>query len=202
MFTGIIEAIGDVRGLRRSGPGGRLGVRAPTLAAGARLGDSIAVDGACLTVATLEGATFWADVSAETLARTTLGGLRPGDAVNLERPLRLGDRLGGHLVTGHVDAIGKVVRVVSRPPGTRAAVSFPSDGRPFLVSKGSVAVNGVSLTVAALGPSFFEVELIPATLETTNLGLLRAGAAVNLEYDIIGKYVYNNMLGRSREGGS
>lgn len=200
MFTGIITHQGIFRGLRR----GRreMVVEEKTLAALVKPGDSVAVDGVCLTLSAADKSGLVFDISQETLGRSTIGGLRPGDRLNLELPLTLASPLGGHLVTGHVDAIGKVVRVVSRPPGKRAAVSFPSDGRPFLVSKGSVAVNGVSLTVAALGPSFFEVELIPATLETTNLGLLRAGAAVNLEYDIIGKYVYNNMLGRSREGGS
>ena len=197
MFTGIITGSGKFRGYRK----GRraLLVEAPELAGQLAAGESLAIDGVCLTVAAMERAGLIFDLSQETLERTTLGGLKPGAPLNLEPALTLQTPLSGHLVSGHVDGVGRVLRVSSRPPGKRLAVSFPAALRPYLVPKGSVAVAGVSLTLASLGPSSFEVELIPATLKTTNLGLLRAGSRVNLECDLVGKYVYNYMSqGRSK----
>ena len=198
MFTGIITHQGVFKGFRE----GRrvLAVEASGLAAKAAAGDSVAVNGTCLTVAGAEGGTLLFGLSRETVERTSLGGLRPGDRLNLELPLTLSAPLGGHMVTGHVDGVGRVTKVVRRPPGRRLTVSFPAGLRPFLVPKGSVAVDGVSLTVAALSPAAFDVELIPVTLDTTNLGRLRAGAAVNIECDIIGKYVYNYLFERERRG--
>jgi len=197
MFTGIITGSGTFRGYRK----GRraLLVEAPELAGQLAAGESLAIDGVCLTVAAMERAGLIFDLSQETLERTTLGGLKPGAPLNLEPALTLQTPLSGHLVSGHVDGVGRVLRVSSRPPGKRLAVSFPAALRPYLVPKGSIAVAGVSLTLASLGPSSFEVELIPATLKTTNLGLLRAGSRVNLECDLVGKYVYNYMSqGRSK----
>jgi riboflavin synthase len=197
MFTGIITDRGTFRGYRK----GRraLLVEAPGLAAKLAAGDSLAVDGVCLTVAAKERAGLLFDLSQETLEKTTLGGLLTGAELNLEPALTLATPLGGHLVSGHVDGVGRVLRTSSRPPGKRLAVSFPAALRPYLVPKGSVALAGVSLTIAALGPSTFEVELVPLTLEGTNLGLLRAGAKVNLECDMVGKYVYNYVSqGRSK----
>jgi len=197
MFTGIITVRGAFRGYRE----GRraLLVEAPGLAAKLAAGDSLAVDGVCLTVVAKERAGLLFDLSRETLEKTTLGGLLPGATLNLEPPLTLATPLSGHLVSGHVDGLGRVLRTSSRPPGKRLAVSFPAALRPYLVPKGSVALAGVSLTIAALGPSSFEVELVPLTLEGTNLGLLRAGAKVNLECDMVGKYVYNYVSqGRSK----
>jgi len=200
MFTGIITRKGVFKGMRDGRQA--MAVEASGIAAKVAPGDSVAVNGACLTVVKAEKGTLLFGLSRETLDRTSLGGLRPGDPLNLELPLTLSAPLGGHLVTGHVDAVGKVTRVVRRPPGRRLSVSFPAGLRPFLAPKGSVAVDGVSLTVAELGPAALEVELIPVTLETTTLGRLRAGAAVNLECDIIGKYVYNYLFERQREGRS
>jgi riboflavin synthase len=198
MFTGIISHRGFLRGYRN----GRreLVVEAPGLAAKLAPGDSLAVDGVCLSLLASDRDGLRFNLSRETLERTTLGALRPGDRLNLELPLTLASPLSGHLVSGHVDGVGKVLKVASRPPGKRATVSFPAALRPYLIPKGSVAVGGVSLTVASLGPSSFEVELIPLTLEGTNLGGLRPGAAVNLECDIIGKYVYN-WLSQGRKTG-
>lgn len=189
MFTGIITHVGLFSSWRR----GRreLLVEAPALAAKLRPGDSLAIDGVCLSLVGAEKGVLRFDLSQETLARTTLGAVRPRQRLNLELPLTLAAPLGGHLVSGHIDAIGKVLRTAERRPGRRISVSYPRGLRPFLVPKGSVAVNGVSLTVAAIGPSSMDIELIPLTLEGTNLGTLRAGAAVNIECDIIGKYVYN-----------
>ena len=189
MFTGIITHQGSFAGYRR----GRreMLVEAPGLADKVRPGDSVSVSGVCLSLVRAEKKALVFDLSPETLERSNLGALRPGDRLNLELPLTLAAPLSGHLVSGHVDGVGKVLRSAERKPGRRLTVSFPRDLRPFLVPKGSVAVNGVSLTIAALGPSSMEIELIPLTLKGTNLGALRAGAAVNLECDTVGKYVYN-----------
>ena len=168
-----------------------MAVEAPGIAAKVARGDSVAVNGVCLTVTGADRGVLGFDLSRETLAKTTLGALGPGDRLNLELPLTLAAPLGGHLVSGHVDGVGRVTRTSARPPGKRLAISIPAALRPFLVAKGSVAVDGVSLTVAKLGPASFEVELVPATLAATNLGSLRGGARVNIECDMIGKYVYN-----------
>jgi riboflavin synthase len=195
MFTGIIAQVGTFRGFRQ----GRraLLVAAPGLASRLAVGESLAVDGVCLSVVAADRDEVLFDLARETSERTTLGGLRPGAKVNLERSLTPATPIGGHFVSGHVDGVGRVLRVVSRPPGRRVTVAFPAALRPYLVPQGSVAVAGVSLTIAALGPSSFEIELIPLTLAGTNLGLARAGAKVNLECDMIGKYVYN-YLSRGR----
>jgi riboflavin synthase len=198
MFTGITSHQGLFRGYRKGRS--EMAVEAPGLVSKLSPGDSLAVDGACLSLlgADREGLRF--NLSKETLDTTTLGGLKPGDRLNLELPLTLAAPLSGHLVSGHVDGVGRVLKVSSRPPGRRLTVSFPAALRPFFVPKGSVAVSGVSLTIAALGPSSFDVELIPLTLEGSNLGLLRPGAKVNLECDMVGKYVYN-WLSQGRRSG-
>jgi riboflavin synthase len=198
MFTGIITWQGIFRGARRGGRA--LLVEAPGLSEKLAVGESLAVEGVCLSVvaAGRDGILF--DLSRETAEKTTLGGLKPGARLNLERPLTLADPLSGHLVSGHVDGIGQVLRVSRRAPGKRLAVAYPAALRPFFVPKGSVAISGVSLTIAALTPSSLEAELIPLTLEGTNLGLLRAGDKVNLECDMVGKYVYN-YLSRGRRTG-
>jgi riboflavin synthase len=166
------------------------------LADGLRVGDSIAVDGACLTVTALRGDGFTSDLSGETLKRTTLGRLRAGSRVNLERPLRLGDRLGGHLVTGHVDAVGQVVDRIPQGDGEFWRFRFPQDLMPLLVLKGSIAVDGISLTVAELSGDAFGVALIPHTLHHTTLGGKRVGDPVNLEADLLGKHVARLLAGR------
>lgn len=193
MFTGIVEALGEVRAV-----GPRLRI-ATSLAASAGLGDSIAVDGVCLTVATREDDVVGFDLSAETLARTGLGGLRAGDAVNLERPLAADGRFGGHIVQGHVDGVGTVVRLERTPTGATLTVEAPAGLARYLVEKGSVAVDGVSLTVARLDGATFDVALIPHTLEVTTLGDVASGDLVNLEVDVIAKYV-ESMLDRRSHG--
>jgi riboflavin synthase len=198
MFTGIITHQGFFAGYR-SGKR-ELVVEAPGLAGKVSPGDSVAIDGVCLTLVRAEKNALVFNLSRETLVRTTLGALKPRGRLNLELPVTLASPLGGHMVTGHVDAIGKILRTVERRPGRRLTVSFPREVRPFLVPKGSVAVNGVSLTIASLGPSAMDFELIPLTLEATNLGAVRAGAAVNLECDIIGKYVYNWLVRERKTG--
>jgi riboflavin synthase len=202
MFTGIVEERGEVVALDRHDGAATVTVRGPRVTADAGLGDSIAVNGVCLTVTALSGPAFTADVMAETLRRTALAALAPGSPVNLERPLRLGGRLGGHLVQGHVDA---VAAIVSRSPAEHwdvVRIAIPPGLARYIVEKGSVAVDGVSLTVSAVGggnggePPWFEVSLIPATLSGTTLGSAGPGTGVNLEVDMIGKYVERLLAGR------
>jgi riboflavin synthase len=195
MFTGIIQYEGRFAGFR--GGHGGMAVEAAIPAGRLASGGSIAVNGVCLTLVRIEGGVFHFDLSRETLARTTLGELRPGARLNLELPLTLADPLGGHLMSGHVDFTAKTVRVVPHRPGRRLVFALPPAQRKYFIPQGSVGVNGVSLTVAALGSSTFEVELIPETLDRSNLSALRAGDPVNVECDMIGKYVYNQTAGRS-----
>jgi riboflavin synthase len=202
MFTGIVEERGEVVAMDRHAGAATVTVRGPRVTADAGEGDSIAVSGVCLTVTATSGSTFTADVMAETLRRTALGALAPGSSVNLERPLRLGGRLGGHLVQGHVDG---VATIVSRSPAQHwdvVRIAIPPGLARYIVEKGSVAVDGVSLTVSAVGggqdgePPWFEVSLIPATLSGTTLGSAQPGSDVNLEVDVIGKYVERLLAGQ------
>src|SRR5262245_4480366 len=194
MFTGIIEEIGTVRGVKATDATRRLDVRAAITLEGSELGASVAINGVCLTVVERTADGFVFDVGPETLERTALGRLATGDAVNLERPLRMGATLGGHLVLGHVDGVAAVADVSRVESTARVRFSLPgADLAPLLVTKGSVAVDGVSLTIAALDETGFEVMLIPHTLEVTNLGRLARGHAVNIETDVIGKYVLRSL---------
>ena len=173
MFTGIVEGTGTVAALAAAADasGARLEVEAPWLAGELRLGESVAVNGCCVTVAEPAAAGFAADLVAETLRRTALGGLAAGARVNLERPLALGGRLGGHLVQGHVDGVAKVLgRTPGRGAGEEVRIELPADLERYVVEKGSIAVDGVSLTVAGVGPGWFSVALVPHTLEVTTLG--------------------------------
>jgi riboflavin synthase alpha subunit len=191
MFTGIVEALGHVASVETSPEAGRrLGVAVPD-EQGWRLGlgESVAISGVCLTVVDAAPGRLAFDLAEETLRVTTLGGLGVGDPVNLERPLRLDGRLGGHLVLGHVDGMGRVAAVRPEGAGARVDVEVPARLRPLLIPKGSVTVDGVSLTVAALEDGVFAVALIPHTLAVTTLGRRRPGDRVNLEMDVIGKYV-------------
>ncbi len=189
MFTGIIQHLGVFRAYGRGRQ--ELRLEAPAGFPGLPPGESVAVDGACLTLTKREGRELVFDLSQETLSKTRLGSLRPGERLNLEVPLTLQSLLSGHLLTGHVDGLGRVVSLTPKRPGKRLRVSFPGELRPYFVAKGSVAVNGVSLTIARLEPSFFEIELIPVTIGKSNLADLKRGHFVNLECDILGKYVYN-----------
>ena len=194
MFTGIVEEVGEVLALAGAGATRRLTVRASITLGGSDVGASVAVNGACLTVAAREAGRLAFDLGPETLERTTLGLLRAGASVNLERPLRLGTALGGHLVLGHVDGVATVNDVSRVESAARVRIGLPGpDLAPLLVPQGSVAVDGVSLTVAALEAATFEVMLIPHTLAATTLGGLRAGQRVNIEADVIGKYVVRSL---------
>jgi len=196
LFTGIVEELGTVEAIERQSDAVRLTVRASTVLQDARSGDSIAVNGCCLTVVERTDATWTADVMAETLAKTGLGALAAGDRVNLERAVTAGTRLGGHLVQGHVDAVGSVVR---REPGEHwdvVTLAMPRELAPYLVDKGSITVDGVSLTVVEARDDEFTVSLIPETLRRTTLGFREPGDAVNLEVDVIGKYVARQLEAR------
>ena len=189
MFTGIVEELGTVESVEDQGDAIRLTVRAETVLEGTGLGDSIAVNGCCLTVTTIDDGTWTADVMQETLDKTSLHGVQPGDRVNLERAVTADKRLGGHIVQGHVDGVGEIL---ARHPSEHwevVEVSLPAEMAPYLVDKGSVTVDGVSLTVVEARPTSFTVSLIPETLARTTLGHRRVGDRVNLETDVIAKHV-------------
>ena len=201
MFTGIVEELGQVVVLERAAEPARLTIAGPGVTADARRGDSIAINGVCLTVTAISGGQFSADVMGETLSRSSLGALAPGTPVNLERPVRPDGRLGGHMVQGHVDGTGVIVSRVPAGGWDVVRVSVPGELSRYVVEKGSVAVDGVSLTVSALSPpaapgAWFEVSLIPETLQRTTLGTKQPGDVVNLEVDMIAKYVERLLAGR------
>jgi riboflavin synthase len=189
MFTGIVEELGTVDALEDQGDAIRLTVRGPLVTSDAALGDSISVNGCCLTVATRGEESFTADVMHETLAKTSLGALEPGARVNLERAVTPATRLGGHIVQGHVDGTGAVVRRTPSEHWELVQVSLPAELERYLVPKGSITVDGISLTVVEVGADWFTVSLIPETLARTTLGFKQPGDVVNLEVDVIAKYV-------------
>ena len=189
MFTGIIEELGSVRAIEERGENARLVIAARVVTEGTNHGDSISVNGVCLTALDIQPDSFAADVSRETLSRSTLGRLRAGAPVNLERAVTPATRLGGHIVQGHVDARGQFLSVEDHGESWTVRISYPKDIGRYLVFKGSVAVEGISLTIAGLTDEYFEIAIIPKTWEVTNLSQLKPGDEVNLEVDIIGKYV-------------
>ena len=198
MFTGLVEAQGKVLGAARREGGVRLVIAADFPPGAVTAGESVAVDGACLTVRPTTRSAFEADVIQETLSRTTLGTLRPGDTVHLERALAVGDRLGGHWVQGHVDAVAKVTTARRSGGDVRLEIALPTSLRPYVAEKGSIALAGVSLTVARVARGRLEVALIPETLRRTRLGRLRPGDRVNVEVDLLARYLA--VLMRERRG--
>jgi riboflavin synthase len=189
MFTGLVEEMGRVEAIEERGPGLRLRIAARRVLEDTRPGDSLAVDGCCLTAIELDSGTVLVEAVPETLARTTLGGRRAGDTVNLERAVRLDQRLGGHLVQGHVDGIGEVTAVEEEGEGRRIRFAAPPGLSRFVAEKGSIAVDGVSLTVASCAPPSFEIAFIPHTLRATVAGHYAPGRPVNLEVDLVARYV-------------
>jgi riboflavin synthase len=216
MFTGIVEDLGEVEAVEHLGDSARISIRSAKVTEDARLGDSIAVSGVCLTVTSFLGSPpdsgppgpqgphgpqsphgFTADVMGETLSRSSLKDIAPGRKVNLERSVRLQDRLGGHVVQGHVDGTGTIVSRAPQEHWEVVRISLPKDLGKYVAEKGSVAVDGISLTVSAAGADWFEVSLIPETLKRTTLGASQPGEAVNLEVDVIAKYV-EKLLGGAK----
>jgi riboflavin synthase len=188
VFTGLVADLGTVEELEQTEAGARLTIAA-ALAGEIHAGDSVAVNGVCLTATAVRDHSFLVDAMNETLARSTLGALAPGARVNLELPLRASDRLGGHVVQGHVDGVGKAVGMVDDGIARRVTVAAPAEVLRYVVEKGSIAVDGVSLTVVDVGERSFTVSLIPETLERTNLGAMSPGHPLNLEVDVLAKYV-------------
>ncbi|GGZ58998.1 riboflavin synthase subunit alpha [Streptomyces inusitatus] len=199
MFTGIVEELGEVTAVEDLGDASRFRLRGPVVTDGAKHGDSIAVNGVCLTVVETGGGEFTADVMAETLSRSSLGALTPGSRVNLERPTPVGGRLGGHIVQGHVDATGSILDRTPSENWEIVKIALPAALSRHVVEKGSITVDGVSLTVVEAGSDHFTVSLIPTTLALTTLGLKGKGDPVNIEVDIIAKYV-ERLLGPRIEG--
>jgi len=193
VFTGLVQRVGAVAGVERSDAGARITIETP-LVAELSAGDSIAINGVCLTVVELNGGSFAAEAMNETLARSSLGDLAPGSEVNLELPLRATDRLGGHVVQGHVDGVGTIEEASADGFARRIRVEAPADVLRYVVEKGSIAVDGVSLTVTGVDERSFTVSLIPETLQRTNLGEAVAGRRVNLEVDVLAKYVERLMV--------
>ena len=199
MFTGIIEGLGTIAAINATGLGSRMTIASDFDLSSTRIGDSIAVNGACLTAVTLNGSTFTVDVSPETLQRSVLGRIKVGERVNLERALRLSDRLDGHLVSGHVDGIG--VLCERRPLANAIVITYrvPTALARYMIEKGSVAVDGTSLTINRCDDTSFDVSIIPHTASLTTVGRKRVGDSVNIETDMIGKYVERFMLGRGHD---
>ncbi|HSE32262.1 MAG TPA: riboflavin synthase [Pyrinomonadaceae bacterium] len=189
MFTGIIEELGKVGTVETRGENARIVIEARLVTDGTKNGDSISVNGVCLTALDVQPGSFAADVSHETLVRSTIGNLAPGRPVNLERAVTPATRLGGHIVQGHVDARGEFISVEDLGESWTVRIGYPQEIGRYLVFKGSIAVEGISLTIARLTDDFFEVAIIPKTWEVTNLSQLKPGEAVNLEVDVISKYV-------------
>lgn len=189
MFTGLVEELGTVRAIARGQKSVRLTINADTVLEHTKLGDSIAVNGTCLTVVELASGWFTADVMPETVDRTVLAKLRPGDYVNLERTLRVGDRLGGHIVAGHIDEVGSIAAKEKNDIAVLIRITASPEVMRYIIKKGSIAVDGISLTVVDCGDQWFTVSLIPHTAALTTLGHKKKGDPVNLEVDMIGKYV-------------
>lgn len=200
MFTGIIEGTGKLLAKRNAGGGMAFDLEAGFDLSQPEEGESIAVNGVCLTAYNIAGRKFTVDVSPESLSRTTLGAISVGGAVNMERALQLSDRLGGHIVSGHVDCVARVSERQAKGDFTLFAFGFPKEFSRYIIEKGSVTIDGVSLTVNSCSAETFEVSIIPHTLQVTTLGLLKRGSKVNIEVDIIGKYVEKMLLPRDAGG--
>lgn len=189
MFTGIIEYLGTVKRLTQSAGAAEAFIDIGPLMEGVKLGDSIAINGACLTITSMKGTIGTFDISGESLEKTTLGKLRNSEKVNVERSLRVGDRLGGHFVSGHVDGVGTIEQKILKPEQCTVGVSVKEELTQMMVKKGSVAVDGISLTIVDLSPGLFTVALIPLTLGETSLGFRKVGDPVNIETDMFGKWI-------------
>jgi riboflavin synthase len=198
MFTGLVEELGKVRAVSRGVHSIRLTITAQKIMSDVKIGDSIAVDGTCLTVVEFGANSFTADIMPETYDRTTLSSRKPGELVNLERTLRLGDRLGGHIVSGHIDGVGTIVSITPRDNANVLRVRFQTNLSSFFISQGSVALDGVSLTIVDCGLDWLEVSLIPHTWGVTVLSTKKVGDQVNIETDVLGKYIQRMLLNKGQ----
>ena len=199
MFTGLVEELGKVKTIEKGAKSVRITIAAKKVLEDVKLGDSIAVNGTCLTAVDFDSTYFTADVMPETVNKTVLAHLRPGDLVNLERTLRLGDRFGGHMVSGHVDSVGKIIAKDQNDIAIIVKISVTPETSRYIIKKGSIAIDGISLTVIEATDTWFSVSLIPHTAKMTTLGYKRVGDSVNLETDIIGKYVEKLLTPKSSE---
>ncbi len=193
MFTGIIEEVGKLKSMKATSGGLNIEVEAEKILDDAKLGDSIAINGICLTITDLKNNSFTFDVSQETINRTNIKDLKVGDFVNLERALRPIDRIGGHIVQGHVDTIGKISGIIPKGEHYEFKINYPSEYRKYIIEKGSIAVDGISLTINEINADTISLNIIPHTIQNTNLQFRKVGDKVNIEFDIIGKYVLNIM---------
>ncbi|MBK3332887.1 riboflavin synthase [Persephonella atlantica] len=196
MFTGLIEEVGTVKSVKPVSGGKEIGINAYIVTEDTNIGDSISVNGVCLTVTAVKGDTIFFDVSQESLDRSNLKFLAVGDKVNLERALKISDRLGGHIVQGHVDTVGIVERITPKGEHTEFIISFPPQFTDLIVEKGSIAIDGISLTINSIDKNRVSINVIPHTLHSTNLTFKKAGDSVNIEFDILGKYI-KRILGKS-----
>lgn len=201
MFTGIVRELGEVERIEVGAEGARLSIRAPETASRVQLGDSVAINGVCLTLVRKEGERLWFDAVRETLRRSNLGTLKPGDRVNLEDALRVGDSMGGHFVQGHVDTTGRVQRLVAQGNAIVMVIGVSEEWMRYVVPKGSVAIDGVSLTIVDVGADEFSVWLIPHTRAVTTLGLRQVGDEVNVEFDMLAKYIEKLLQARQERKG-
>lgn len=199
MFTGLVEELGKVKAIEKGARSVRITISAKKVLEDVKLGDSIAVNGVCLTAVAYDSSYFTADVMPETVNKTVLAHLKPGDLVNLERTLRLGDRFGGHMVSGHVDSVGKIIAKDQNDIAIIVKISVTPETSRYIIKKGSIAIDGISLTVVEATDTWFSVSLIPHTAKMTTLGYKRVGDAVNLETDIIGKYVEKLLMPKETE---
>lgn len=199
MFTGLVEELGKVKAIEKGAKSVRITIAAKKVLEDVKLGDSIAVNGTCLTAVAYDSSYFTADVMPETVNKTVLAHLKPGDLVNLERTLRLGDRFGGHMVSGHVDSVGKIIAKDQNDIAIIVKISVTPETSRYIIKKGSIAIDGISLTVVEATDTWFSVSLIPHTAKMTTLGYKRVGDSVNLETDIIGKYVEKLLMPKQAE---
>ncbi len=202
MFTGIIEEIGIVREFKKAGNNAFISIEASNILNDVKCGDSIAVNGVCLTVTSYDEKHFTASISEETLSVTNFSNIKLADKVNLERALKLSDRLSGHLVTGHIDCVGSVLEKIDKEDFSIIVISFNSDFKKYVIKKGSIAIDGVSLTINDINDNSFRLNIIPHTLKMTNLQFIKAGSKVNIEFDIIGKYIESMLNKNYKESGS
>ncbi len=198
MFTGLIEEIGEISAIRPIGAGKRISVKASKILDDLKIDDSVALNGACQTVVAVSGNQFEVEAVEETLRKSSLGQFRPGMKINLERAARLGDRMGGHLVQGHVDTIGTIANIQKESAGILVWVAYPSEYAKYIIPTGSVTIDGISLTTARVEANRFMVSVIPHTWKLTNLNNIRIGSYVNLEFDVLGKYIEKMLKGNKR----